>query len=133
MASRTVLLVDDELPIRSVLGRRFAACGYETLTAANGTEALEILGKARADGIVVDLQMPGMSGVEFASKVRAMEGPTPPILLLTARSHLVAPEVIAEAGIRAVAMKPFSAREIVRLVEGLLAQSGIPRGTRGAA
>ncbi|MEL7474009.1 MAG: response regulator [Planctomycetota bacterium] len=120
MTSRTVWLIDDELPIRSVLSRRFESMGYTTHTAASAEQGLELLEHGLPDAIVVDLQMPGMTGVEFAMRLSERVDRSPPILLLTARSHLAAEDELRTAGIRRVMVKPFSAREIVREIELLL-------------
>jgi len=115
------MLIDDEVHIRSVLGRRFEASGYRTLVATCAEEALDLLGDTTPDAIVVDLQMPGLSGLEFGAEARRRLEPMPPLVLLTARSHLADDAAIEAAGVRRVMMKPFSAREVVRTVDELIA------------
>ncbi len=70
--TRTLLLVDDEQNIVSALKRLVRRDGYEILTANSGAEALEILEKNAVDVIISDQRMPGMTGVEFLSKVKEL-------------------------------------------------------------
>lgn len=119
--SQTVLLIDDEVHIRSVLGRRFEASGFRTLIASDAEEGLELLMEESPDAIVVDLQMPGMSGLEFGREAQKRCERTPPMVLLTARSHLADDHAVTDSGIDRVMMKPFSAREVVRTIQDLIA------------
>jgi signal transduction histidine kinase len=65
-----VLLVDDEEHIRSVLSDSLEAAGYNVESVSSGEEGLESLAKRPADLMIVDLKMPGISGIEFASQAR---------------------------------------------------------------
>jgi signal transduction histidine kinase len=65
-----VLLVDDEEHIRSVLSDSLEAAGYDVESVSSGEEGLESLAKRPADLMIVDLKMPGISGIEFASQAR---------------------------------------------------------------
>jgi PAS domain S-box-containing protein len=70
--SRTLLLVDDESSVLSALKRLFRRDGYTILTAASGAEALELLAVSSVDVIVSDQRMPGMTGVDFLRRVKAL-------------------------------------------------------------
>ena len=66
-----LLLVDDEERFRDTLAKRLKETGYEVEGAGSGVEALELLAKAKFDIVVMDIQMPGMSGIETLSEIRA--------------------------------------------------------------
>jgi len=83
-----VVLVDDEAPARSRLKELIADCAALVPAkvvgeAANGREALELLGSAAADLVLVDIRMPQMSGIEFARHALALDAP-PAIIFVTA-------------------------------------------------
>jgi diguanylate cyclase (GGDEF)-like protein/PAS domain S-box-containing protein len=71
-AANTLLLVDDEPNVLNALRRLLRREGYRILTAASGAEGLELLALERVQVIVSDQRMPGMSGVEFLSKVKEL-------------------------------------------------------------
>ena len=80
--SATVLLVDDEAPIRRSLGPYLERSGYRVMPASDGVEALELLAAYEIDIVVSDVLMPRMDGRELVRRVRA-GGAWTPIILLT--------------------------------------------------
>ena len=87
-AALRVMLVDDEAPARSRLKELIADCATHTPAvvvgeAANGQDALELLGSTAVDLVLVDIRMPQMSGIEFARHTLALESP-PAIIFVTA-------------------------------------------------
>ena len=70
MKDKNILLVDDEKPIRDAFARAFQSQGYTVRTAANAEEALVLMRSEPAHVLFVDLQMPGMNGVELCRIVR---------------------------------------------------------------
>jgi response regulator RpfG family c-di-GMP phosphodiesterase len=66
----TLLLVDDDANNRDVLSRRLQRRGYTVLTAENGPAALEMVGAHRVDAVLLDVMMPGMSGIETLKRLR---------------------------------------------------------------
>ncbi len=87
-AALRVMLVDDEAPARSRLKELIADCAPHTPAgvvgeAANGQDALELLGSTAVDLVLVDIRMPQMSGIEFARHTLALESP-PAIIFVTA-------------------------------------------------
>ena len=69
-ASPTLLIVDDEKEICSMLERHFMFSGYKILTAGNGKEALDLLAQQKVDILLSDIMMPEMNGVELLRVVR---------------------------------------------------------------
>ncbi len=65
-----LLIVDDEADIREMLSRNFRYLGYSVDTAANGKEALEVLGRVKVDILISDIMMPEMNGVDLLRAVR---------------------------------------------------------------
>jgi CheY-like chemotaxis protein len=83
-----VLIVDDDAPIRGLLGLRLQMEGYATLAAADGLEALNVLSRTVPDAIVTDLQMPRVSGFALCRHVRAEARTSSiPIVLFTGSDH----------------------------------------------
>ncbi|ACC73449.1 response regulator [Paraburkholderia phymatum] len=82
-----ILVVDDNDVNRKVLARQLDVLGYRCVSASSGEEALGVLRRGRVDLLITDLQMPGMSGVELARRVRASfggSGHEVPVILLSA-------------------------------------------------
>ena len=69
-ANATLLLVDDDAMNRDALSRRLARSGYTVLTADSGAAALEMVGAHRIDAVLLDVMMPGMSGLETLRQLR---------------------------------------------------------------
>ena len=78
---RTLLLVDDEENIVAALRRLLRRSGYRILTAGSGPEGLELLAREQVDVIVSDQRMPGMTGVEFLRRVKAIHPDTVRVVL----------------------------------------------------
>ncbi|MBW6493875.1 MAG: EAL domain-containing protein [Burkholderiaceae bacterium] len=78
---RTLLLVDDEENIVAALRRLLRRSGYRILTASSGPEGLEVLAREQVDVIVSDQRMPGMTGVEFLRRVKAIHPDTVRVVL----------------------------------------------------
>lgn len=118
---RTVLIADDEHHIRCVLGDRLRKQGFTVIEAGDGEEALSLAREHKPDAVVTDLQMPRMTGLEFALAAKSDSTlASTPFILLTARSYLAAPDLIASTNIRATLAKPFSAREVADKVSQIL-------------
>lgn len=85
--AKTVLVVDDEEALRTLAAKLIATRGYKVLTAASGSEALAILaGRARVDLLVLDVVMPGLSGLQTLEEVRKRGYTDLQVVFLTAQS-----------------------------------------------
>jgi len=120
-----ILVVDDDKRIRTLLSRFLLAEGYRVSAAAEAAEAARRLRDLVFDLIVLDVMMPGESGIDFAARLRAAKTPqaAAPILMLTARSEASARIEGLEAGADDYLGKPFEPRELALRVASLLRRS----------
>src|SRR5256885_16362912 len=85
MSGETILIVDDEPTIVEVVELYLQREGFKVLTAADGAAALNAVQQQRPDLVVLDLMLPGMSGLDVTRQLRA--GAALPIIMLTARGE----------------------------------------------
>ena len=127
MKNKKVLVADDEAHIRHIVSLKLENAGYEVITAADGEEALELCASERPDMVITDYQMPYMSGLEFCSKLHCDDRMKDiPTVMLTARGFDISPEQRESAGVSTILAKPFSPREILSIVNELLAGADEP-------
>src|SRR4030095_11785584 len=113
MASR-VLIVEDERDIRDLVVLHLQRDGYQVSTASSGEEALLQVKHAPPDLVLLDLMLPGMSGLEVRRRLRQEQATPPlPILMLTAKADEVDRVVGLEMGADDYVVKPFSPKELV--------------------
>jgi DNA-binding response OmpR family regulator len=118
---RKILIVDDEAPIRHVVGQRLRAAGYDVIEATDGIEALDLVHSEPVSLVVTDLQMSYMSGVELCRRLKESEATADlPAILLTARGYVLDDVQISQTNIRHIMAKPFSAREVLERIEAIL-------------
>ncbi len=77
---KKILLVDDEENIRFIYEEEFKDDGYAVVSAANGDEAIELFVDEEPDLVILDIQMPGMNGIEVLRRMKNMKASTPVIL-----------------------------------------------------
>ncbi len=82
-----VLVVDDDAVLRRLVSDQIVLMGFDSTPAASGEEALDALGKADFDVMLLDIRMPGMSGLEALRRIRKLEDP-PEVIMLTADTSL---------------------------------------------
>ncbi|MCO4648146.1 Phosphate regulon transcriptiona lregulatory protein PhoB (SphR) [Streptococcus infantarius subsp. infantarius] len=113
-----ILIVDDEASILDIVEAYLSAKGYQVFRALSGNEALAKVDVVQPDLIVLDLMLPGLSGLEVCKKIR--DSSTVPIIMLTAKT---AEKDILEGlslGADDYITKPFSPKELVARVETVL-------------
>ena len=125
MQNATILIADDEPHITYMLSSKLARAGVEVITAGDGQRAYELACERRPSLIITDFQMPLMSGFELALKLRENLNTTNiPLVMLTARGHLLTEEDLAKTNSRAMIAKPFSPRTRESKAMELLGESG---------
>jgi DNA-binding response OmpR family regulator len=125
------LVVEDEPAIRDVIAHALRSDGYEVVEAETGEAALELGARERFDVLLLDVMLPGISGVEVCRRLRASTAGDVPILLLTARGGETDRVVGLDAGADDYVPKPFSTPELLARVRALLRRRELDRG--GAA
>jgi two-component system, OmpR family, KDP operon response regulator KdpE len=113
-----ILIVDDEEQIRRALKSILQTRKYEILTASNGNEALDMVIDFSPDVVILDLAMPGMTGLEVCQELRSWY--TAPILVLSVRNSDVDKITALDAGADDYLTKPFSAGELLARIRALL-------------
>ena len=119
--SATVLVVEDEPAIQELISYNLELAGYQALRAENAEQALEMVRTALPDLIVLDWMLPGMSGIEFARRLRAdRRTQSVPLIMLTARADEQDKLAGLETGADDYLTKPFSPRELNARVKAVL-------------
>ncbi|MGH3718146.1 MAG: response regulator transcription factor [Pseudonocardiaceae bacterium] len=118
MSSAAVLVVDDDVLVRDVVGRYLGRAGYQVTVAGDGADALLAAEATPPDLVVLDLMLPGLSGLEVCRLLRA-QGPVP-IVMLTALGEEEDRILGLEMGADDYITKPFSPRELVLRVSSVL-------------
>jgi len=114
-----ILIVEDEADLLEILKFRLKADGYGVTTASDGIEALEKLNEVKPDLIILDINLPRMSGIEFYNKITTGHGQTRyPVLVLTARANLE--ETFKEVEADGFMPKPFEIDELIKEVERII-------------
>lgn len=127
--ARTILVVDDEEDIRTVLGARLEAAGYRVRTASGGLDALDSIRADPPDLVVLDVMLPDIDGLGVCALVkRDRRLNRIPILLLTARSQPRSRLTEVERSADAYMSKPFQTDELLAEIRRLLADKGSPDG-----
>ena len=128
VGSGRILLVDDDRALRDAVGRALRLEGHEVIVAADGQEALRVLAGDSVDLVVLDVAMPGMSGIEVCRRLRSA-GDTASVLMLTAKDGIADRVEGLDAGADDYLVKPFALEELLAR-----ARAGIRRrGEDGAA
>jgi len=127
MASQSILVVEDEPDIRKLVQYNLAQERFKVLEAEDGEQALKILQREKPNLVILDLMLPGLSGLELCKLLRDRPQTAQlPILMLTAKAGEADKVVGLEMGADDYLAKPFSPREMVARVRAIL------RRTEGA-
>jgi two-component system, OmpR family, response regulator MprA len=113
-----VLIVEDDAPVRRMLERSLGAEGFEVRSAADGGAALALAEDSAPDLVVLDVAMPGLSGLEVCRRLRE-KGLTGGVLMLTARDAVEDRVRGLDAGADDYVVKPFAIAEVVARLHAL--------------
>lgn len=127
ISKRTILLIDDEPQIRRVLRTSLSSHGALVHDVQTGEEALEILKEHTIDLVLLDLNMPGMGGLETCRAVRA--GWDVPVIVVSVRESGVDKIEALDAGADDYVTKPFSFDELMARIRAALRRSGFASDT----
>ncbi|HZG75813.1 MAG TPA: response regulator transcription factor [Paenibacillus sp.] len=123
----SILVIDDDEKITSMLRRGLAFEGYGVRTARNGAEGLDAIRLEEPDLIVLDIMMPGVDGWEVCRRLREA-GSRVPVLMLTAKDEVGDRVRGLDAGADDYLVKPFALEELLARVRALLRRSAPQRG-----
>lgn len=119
--SRKILVVDDHVENRSVIGSMLEPLGFEIFEATDGCQGIEQAQRLNPDLIITDLVMPELDGIEMVRRVRQIpEFAHIPILASSASISLVNPQESIEAGCNSFIPKPIEFEELLKALENLL-------------
>jgi two-component system copper resistance phosphate regulon response regulator CusR len=114
-----ILVIEDEARIQAFVGRGLEAEGYTVVTADNGRDGLELASRGRWDLVVLDLLLPGLSGLQVLRELHAAR-PHLPVVVLSARSDLQTKLRGFELGASDYVPKPFSLDELLARIRARL-------------
>lgn len=122
-----ILLCDDEVHILRAAEFKLTRAGLDVRCATDGEQAWEVIQNDPPDLLITDLQMPRMDGLQLIEKIRQQPRlEALPIIVLTAKGFELSSEQLADRwGVLAVVGKPFSPRELLRLVEPIAKESAL--------
>jgi FixJ family two-component response regulator len=121
----SVAIVDDEEGIRKALGRLLRAAGLDAYGYANGQEFLTAAAERRPDCVVLDLHMPGMSGLQVLRKLKAT-GLLLPVVVITAHDEPETRQECLSTGARAYLRKPLEDRLLLNAISAAMRPPSAP-------
>lgn len=116
-----ILVVDDEPEVRNLLARFFGRKNYTVLGAETGAECLAVLERDTVDAVLLDLHMPGMSGLEVLRKIHAMH-PDLPVVMITGDTDEELAKATLKEGAFDYVMKPMNFDYLERTIYVKLAE-----------
>ncbi|MDD9727381.1 response regulator [Roseovarius sp. SK2] len=118
---KTVLLIEDEQNIIEAVSFILSRDGWEVKTHANGQNAMEAVRAREPDVVILDVMLPGKSGFDILSEIRAeAQFASLPVLMLSARGQAKDLEMAERAGANRYMTKPFSNAEVLDAVRALV-------------
>jgi two-component system KDP operon response regulator KdpE len=126
MSMGHILVVDDEPQIRRVMRTTLVAQGYEVSDARTGDEALDLIRSEKYDLVLLDVNMPGISGVQTCREIRLASDL--PIIMVTVRGAERDKVQALDAGADGYLTKPFSVSELLARIRASSGERVFPRG-----
>jgi two-component system response regulator MtrA len=116
--SNKILVVDDDDALREMVGLVLNAAGYQTVFAADGLNAVEVFKSEEPDLVLLDIMLPGQSGIEVCKQIRSLSGT--PIVMLTAKGDTEDVVLGLEAGADDYVVKPHNGAELLARIKARL-------------
>jgi two-component system phosphate regulon response regulator PhoB len=127
MNSKRILIVEDEQPIREMIGFALTSAGFEIQEAPDARRAQTLIAGGLPDLILLDWMLPGVSGIDYARRLKKEDLTREiPIIMLTARTEEEDKVHGLESGADDYVTKPFSPRELVARIKAVLRRGGPP-------
>ena len=125
--SKHVLLIEDEPNIIEAIRFLLSRDGWRVDTHADGTDAVEVIRRVAPDLVILDMMLPGKSGMDILGDLRAQPDYSElPVLMLTARGQSRDRDMAERAGVSRFMTKPFSNAEVLSAVRDLVAEAPDP-------
>ncbi len=118
----TILIVDDEEPVRDLLAILLEDAGHRTFGAIHGAEALELVAKEQPDLVISDVMMPVLNGTELCRRLKARADTRVPQVILMSSARTLSVE---QAGADAFIAKPFNLEDMEALVRRCLLSANV--------
>ena len=119
-----ILVADDDVDIRELVEFKLSTMGHDIVAVGDGAAAVDACRASKPDLAVLDVMMPGVSGLDAIKEIRADPGLADlPVILLTARAQESDVETGFDSGADDYITKPFSPRELASRVEALLTKT----------
>ena len=118
----SILLVEDEESFVEALSVGLSREGFEVIVARTGTEGLDAFSRSHPDCVLLDLMLPGMSGIDVCRKIREMSAV--PIIMVTAKDSELDKVLGLELGADDYVTKPFGLRELTARIRAVLRRTG---------
>jgi two-component system alkaline phosphatase synthesis response regulator PhoP len=115
---KTILVVEDDMGIRTILEDMLTSQGYDAVTAEDGMKGLQLARELKPDLVILDVMLPLLDGFEVCKKIRK-EGIISPIMMLTVKDEEVDKVLGLELGADDYVTKPFSLKELSARVKAL--------------
>jgi two-component system, OmpR family, KDP operon response regulator KdpE len=125
-ATYNILIVDDEASIRHGLRTTLAGLGFHTVEAARGEEAVSLVRTSQFDGVLLDLNMPGIGGTETCRKIRQLTARLP-ILVISVRDSEDDMVEALDAGADDYVTKPFSMKVLTARLRAAIRRAQLPK------
>jgi two-component system chemotaxis response regulator CheY len=119
--AKTIMVVDDSISIRQVVGIALRQAGYDVIEGVDGQDALAKLTGQKVNLIISDVNMPNMDGISFVSAVKQMPNyKFTPVIMLTTETATESKEAGRAAGAKAWVVKPFKPEVLLAAVQKLV-------------
>jgi DNA-binding response OmpR family regulator len=120
-----IVVADDDVDIRDLVEFKLTTLGHQIVTVADGSSAVDACRTSRPDLAVLDVMMPGLTGLEAVREIRSNPALKDiPVILLTARAQQSDVQTGYDSGADDYITKPFSPKDLASRVEALLARTG---------